>query len=479
MQKQLLLFSLLLAPFLLFSQPKIQLVQFASGFSQPVDIAHCGDSRLFVVEKKGIIWILDSLGNRLPDPFLNIDPLVKSTNSEQGLLGLAFPPDFDSSGFFYVYYTRETDGDNRLSRFSRLPGNPNAADPNSELIYFTQDDPYVNHNGGCLKFGPDGYLYISLGDGGSGGDPQNNGQKKTTFLGKMLRLDVDSASNGLNYSIPPDNPFVNDPSFYPEIWSYGWRNAWRYSFDRLTGDLWIGEVGQDTWEEIDFEPANTPGRNYGWRCYEGTHTYNTSGCQGASAYTPPIYEYNHSAANGCSVTGGFIYRGSQYPDLYGRYVFADYCSGRFWQIRPNANGTFTTQILANLTAYEYSAFGEDKNGELYVAGYSSGKIYKIKELCSPFQISGQVEQQNFCTGTFAGIIRNGQLRLVERPARRPDRVPRSRRLRRHGNRRQRLRAGGYLHHDESLHRPAPAGDRRRFGVSPLRRTIPDPDCHDA
>ncbi len=404
MQRRLLFLPVLLFPFCLLAQPKIQLQQFATGFDRPVDIAHCGDNRLFIVEQKGVIWILDSLGNRLPNPFLDIDARVQSSGNEQGLLGLAFPPDYDSTGYFYVYYTRNTDGDNRLSRFSRKPDNPNEADHNSEVIYFTQDDPFSNHNGGCIKFGPDGYLYVSLGDGGSGGDPNDNGQKKNIFLGKILRLDVDTPSGSLNYSIPPDNPFVNDPAYWPEIWDLGLRNVWRFSFDRLTGDKWLADVGQNLWEEIDFEPAGVGGFNYGWRCYEGTHTYNASGCQGASSYTQPIFEYAHSASNGCSITGGFVYRGSLYPELYGRYVFADYCSGRWWYITHNANGTFTTQVLANLTAYEYSAFGEDKDGELYVAGLLSGKIFKIKELCSGFQMNGAVTTQNYCTGSFSGII---------------------------------------------------------------------------
>ncbi|MBL7802698.1 MAG: PQQ-dependent sugar dehydrogenase [Saprospiraceae bacterium] len=404
MHRRFLFLCFLLSPFFLLAQPKIQLVQFATGFDRPVDIAHCGDSRLFIVEQDGLIWILDSLGNRLPDPFLNIDPRVQSNGNEQGLLGLAFPPDYDSTGYFYVYYTRSTDGDNRLSRFSRKADNPNQADPDSEVIYFTQDDPYSNHNGGCIKFGPDGYLYISLGDGGSGGDPQDNGQKKNTFLGKILRIDVDTPSPGLNYSIPADNPFVNNPTYSPEIWDLGLRNVWRFSFDRLTGDKWLADVGQGLWEEIDFEPAGQGGFNYGWRCYEGTHAYNTNGCQPASAYIDPVFEYAHSAANGCSVTGGFVYRGSQYPDLYGRYLFADYCSGRWWYTTRNADGSFTTQVLANLSPYEYSSFGEDKNGELYVSTLSSGRIFKIRELCSPFQISTQIGQLNICTGSFSGIV---------------------------------------------------------------------------
>ena len=375
-----------LAPLLLFSQPKIQLQDHATGFIRPVDIAHCGDSRLFIVEQRGYIWILDSLGNRLQDTFLNIDARVRSTGNEQGLLGLAFPPDYAETGHFFVDYTRETDGYTRVSRFTRDSINPNKADPNSELILFTQSQPFNNHNGGCLKFGPDSYLYVGLGDGGSGGDPQNNAQNKNVLLGKILRLDVSNGSTAEPYAVPADNPFVGNSDYRPEIWSWGWRNPWRFSFDRLTGDMWVGDVGQGIYEEIDFEPANTGGLNYGWRCYEGLHTYNTSSCLAASNYISPVFEYAHNSGNGCSVTGGFIYRGAKYPDLYGCYLFADYCSGRWWYTRRNADGTFTTSVLANLSGYQYSSLGEDKDGELYVTLLASGKIQKITELCSPFKI---------------------------------------------------------------------------------------------
>lgn len=388
----------------LYAQPKIQLQDHASGFIRPVDMTHCGDSRLFIVEQRGYIWILDSIGNRLQDTFLNIDARVRSNGNEQGLLGLAFPPDYAETGYFYVNYTRDPDGDTRLSRFSRDANNPNKADPNSELILLTQDQPYNNHNGGCVKFGPDGYLYTGLGDGGNANDPQGNGQKKNTFLGKILRIDVSNSSASEPYTVPADNPFVNDPAYFPEIWSLGWRNPWRFSFDRLTGDMWVGDVGQGTYEEIDVEPAGTPGLNYGWRCYEGLHPFNTSGCQPASNYTMPVFEYVHNTANGCSVTGGFIYRGAKYPDLYGYYIFADYCSGRWWRTRQNADGTFTTATLANLLTFEYSSLGEDRDGELYVALLDDGKIQKIKELCSSFQLTGGVVQENICTGTFNGII---------------------------------------------------------------------------
>ncbi|TNE66018.1 MAG: hypothetical protein EP344_02670 [Bacteroidetes bacterium] len=387
---------------LLSAQPKIELVPFATTLNYPVDIANCGDSRLFIVEQNGYIRILDSLGNEPLTPFLNIDDRVRSTGNEQGLLGLAFAPDYAQSGIFYVYYTREPDGDTRVSRFSVDPDNPDIADPNSEEILLIQDQPYNNHNGGCIKFGPDGYLYIALGDGGSGGDPQNYGQTKNTLLGKILRIDVNSTSPGLPYGIPADNPFVNDPSYRPEIWSLGLRNPWRFSFDPVTGDMWIGDVGQVTREEIDFEPAGMGGRNYGWRCYEGTFPFNTSGCGPASSYTGPIYDYDNNSV-GCSVTGGMIYRGSKYSDLYGVYLFTDYCSGRWWATRQMPDGTFDTKEIANLANYQFASLGVDRDGELYVAATNSGTIYRIEERCSSFQVSGVVTNAT-CNGSKDGAI---------------------------------------------------------------------------
>ncbi len=389
-------------PLFLFAQPRIQLVNFATGFDLPVDIANCGDSRLFVVEREGKIWVLDSLGNKL-NIFLDIDARVNSNQNEQGLLGLAFDPNYAENGYFYVNYTKNGAGDTRVARFSVKANNPNEADPNSELKIIEQSQPYWNHNGGCIKFGPDGFLYISLGDGGSGGDPQNYGQNKKTFLGKILRIDVNNSSASQPYVVPPNNPFVGNADYFPEIWSLGWRNPWRFSFDALNGDMWIADVGQNQWEELNYEPANTPGRNYGWRCYEGNNPFNTNGCQPASAYTAPFFQYGHSGGNGCSVTGGFVYRGSQFPDLYGCYLFADYCSGRWWYSRRNANGTFTTSVLATFSGYEYSSFGEDSKGELYVALLSSGRVQKVRELCSPFQVSGMASP-GICAGSSAGEI---------------------------------------------------------------------------
>lgn len=294
--KKLALLLFLLAPICLAAQPKIQLQNFATGFDLPLDITHCGDSRLFVTERDGVIWVLDSLGNRL-DTFLNIDPRVNSGQNEQGLLGLAFHPNYAENGFFFVNYTKNNGGTTRIARFSVKPNNPNEADPNSELMILEQSQPYWNHNGGCIKFGPDGYLYTSIGDGGSGNDPHNNGQNKKTFLGKILRIDVNNSNASEPYVVPADNPFVGNSDYFPEIWSLGWRNPWRFSFDRLTGDMWIGDVGQNLWEEVDFELAGAGGLNYGWRCYEGTHDFNLNGCQAASNYVMPFFEYQIGRAH--------------------------------------------------------------------------------------------------------------------------------------------------------------------------------------
>ncbi len=384
------------------AQPKLELQLFASGFTRPVDIAHCGDSRLFVVEQRGIIWALDSAGQRL-DTFLNLMARVRSTANEQGLLGLAFAPDYAQSGHFYINYTRQPDGATVVSRFSVSTNNSNRANADSEQVLLTQSQPYNNHNGGCLKFGPDGYLYIGLGDGGSGGDPQNYAQNPASLLGKTLRIDVRNAPPGQPYGIPPDNPFAGNSAFRPEIWSWGWRNHWRFSFDRLTGDFWAGDVGQNAREEVNFEPAGAGGRNYGWRCYEGTAPYNTSGCQPASAYTPPIFEYANPLL-GRSVTGGFVYRGAKHPDLYGYYLFADYVSGRWWATRQVAPDSFHTALLGVFTPSQISTFGEDRSGELYVAALSQGTLYRIRERCSDFQVRLEILEQPLCFNTPGGIL---------------------------------------------------------------------------
>jgi uncharacterized repeat protein (TIGR01451 family) len=363
---------------------------FATGFSQPVGITHTspGDDRLFVVEQAGTIWIVSPEGVVLPVPFLDITGRVDASSNEEGLLGLAFHPDYATNGYFYVNYTNTT-ADVRRTRISRfsVTGDPNVADPASEDILLTVEQPYANHNAGDIHFGPDGYLYIPLGDGGSAGDPDDNAQDLGLLLGKISRIDVDATSGnppdcpGIgsgHYTVPGDNPLSDGPGgVCDEIWAAGLRNPWRSSFDRLTGDLYIADVGQNDWEEVDVQPAaSTGGENYGWRCYEGDHPYNTAGCGPIGNYTFPVFEYSH--ADGCSITGGYVYRGSRYPAMYGRYLLADYCSGNFWDLAP-VDGSWQVTMHTNLVAFGYVAFGEDAQGELYVVNRASGTIYTLVE----------------------------------------------------------------------------------------------------
>ena len=356
----------------------------ATGFDQPLLVTHAGDgsNRLFVVEKAGIIRIVRG-GVVQATPFLDIQSIVFSNGSEQGLLALAFHPNYQANGYFYVVYTDYTSpvGSIVLARFTRSSTNPNLADPSSQTVILTIAEPYSNHNGGTLAFGPDGYLYWSTGDGGSAGDPGNNAQNLNSLLGKILRLNVDSDSP---YGIPPTNPFYNaGPGIRKEIWAYGLRNPWRISFDRLTGDLYIGDVGQAEWEEIDWQPASSlGGENYGWKILEGMHCYNpATGCVEPDGYVPPIAEYPHTIIsdddNGCSVTGGFVYRGSAFPDLEGLYFYGDYCLGKIYSLSYNVQAGWVNTFVAD-TPFGISSFGEDEQGELYVTDYFSGKIYQVQ-----------------------------------------------------------------------------------------------------
>lgn len=356
--------------------PDLDFEIFKTGFNSPVSIANAGDDRLFIVEQGGIIKVIDN-GNT--STFLNISSIVNDGQSEQGLLGLTFHPNYATNGYFYVHYnnntsTGSTGKQTSISRFNVEPFNPNVADPSSELVYLTIDQPYWNHNGGCIEFGPDGYLYIGMGDGGSSGDPQNYSQNTQSMLGKMLRIDVD---NGNSYSIPNDNPFIGSINTLEEIWALGLRNPWRFSFDKQTGDMWIGDVGQNAWEEINFQAANSSGgENYGWRCYEGFAPFNSSGCN--SSYTDPVHTYeNNGWPNDCSVTGGYVYRGIQFPNFVGHYVFTDYCTGKFFTIYDNLGGMGWTTTTQDDTQYGVSTFGEGNDGELYFADINTGIIYHI------------------------------------------------------------------------------------------------------
>lgn len=349
----------------------ISLVTFTTGLNLPVSIAHANDSRLFVVQQSGQIRVIAPNGTLTPTPFLDISDRITDTYYEQGLLGLAFDPAYASNGHFYVHYTHRDSGDIKISRFS-VTSNPNVADPNSEVNLLTiPHATYQNHNGGDLHFGPDGYLYIAVGDGGSSNDPENNAQRLDTWLGKILRVHV---SNQVTYTVPASNPFTQTANARPEIWAFGLRNPWRFSFDRATGHMYIADVGQGVYEELDFQPAGVGGQNYGWRCYEGPiPTPDVNPCPSPTiTYTPPVAWYDHSV--GYVVTGGYVYRGSQQPGLQGFYFWADYATGLWWAIRP---GNWYTVSLGQVL-FGVSTFGEDAQGELYAADHSNGILYKIQ-----------------------------------------------------------------------------------------------------
>jgi glucose/arabinose dehydrogenase len=350
----------------------IALVPMASGLDSALSVVPVpdGSGRLFIVRQGGQIMIFDGT-NVLPRPFLDLSALV-SCCDERGLLGLAFHPNYAANGFFFVNYTNRR-GDTVIARFSVSRTNRNVANPLSLTALLRVDQPFANHNGGQLQFGPDGFLYIGLGDGGSGGDPLNNGQSLDTLLGKILRIDVDGAAP---YVVPASNPFVGVPGALPEIWAYGLRNPWRFTFDRLTGDLFIGDVGQGEWEEIDLQPAASGGgENYGWRIMEGSHCFNPStGCD-QNGLVLPVLEYSHDL--GCAVIGGYRYRGGQVPGIAGRYLFADFCSGTIWSASPGAGGGWASAVLLQ-TDFMISSFGEGLDGELYVLSYgASGTLYKV------------------------------------------------------------------------------------------------------
>lgn len=344
------------------------------GLEKITFLTHAFDSRLFVLEQIGRIRIIEN-NQLIPEPFLDITDRVGSVSSEQGLLGLAFHPDYATPGAagegnFFVNYT-DYSGNTHISRFSVLPDNANRADPRSEVDYLTLEQPNPNHNGGSLAFGPDGYLYAGLGDGGSANDPLGAGQRLNTLLGKVLRLDVDAAVE--EYTIPTDNPFVGNQDALPEIWAYGLRNPWRLSFDRMTGDFYIADVGQNMWEEVNFQPANSPGgENYGWVIMEGNHCFSSNSCD-QSGLVLPIFEYDHS--QGCSVTGGYVYRGQLYPEMSGNYFLSDYCSGIIWRLFPDGNTWLADPLLD--TDLIISSFGEDVNGEIYALNYWNGGIYRL------------------------------------------------------------------------------------------------------
>jgi glucose/arabinose dehydrogenase len=349
---------------------ELEVVQ--GGFSAPIFVtAPPGDTaRLFVVEQGGLIRIIEG-GAVLATPFLDVSDSI-TPGSERGLLGLAFHPDYAGTGFFYVNYT-DLGGHTQVKRFT-VSGDPDVADEASGLTILSVTQPFSNHNGGMIAFGPDGMLYIGMGDGGDGGDPQNHGQRPSTLLGSMLRLDVDGGSP---YAIPGDNPYVAHATYREETWSYGLRNPWRFSFDRTTDDLYIGDVGQGQIEEVDFQPASSDGgENYGWNTMEGSQCYPSTSACSSSGLTLPVAEYSHG--EGCSITGGYVYRGSDWPALEGRYFYADYCNG--WIRSLVVTGGVAADLQDHTpdvgTLSQISSFGEDGAGELYVVS-RSGTVYRI------------------------------------------------------------------------------------------------------
>jgi glucose/arabinose dehydrogenase len=340
----------------------------AADLADPVFATHAGDGsgRIFVLEKAGRIVALAADGSN-PETFLDIKDRVGSSSSEQGLLGLAFDPAFVDNGRLFVYYTDEN-GDTAISRFLAT-ADRTAADPASETVLLAAEQPAGNHNGGILAFGPDGYLYAGLGDGGAANDRYENGQNLETILGAVLRIDV----SGESAVVPADNPFVGREGARPEIWAYGLRNPWRFSFDRLTGDLWIADVGQNQWEEVNVQPAGSlGGENYGWPIMEATHCFEDDGCD-QSGLVLPVAEYGHDL--GCSVTGGYVYRGAAQPVLQGVYFYGDYCTGRIWGLAPATDGAWQAVELLDSDA-QISSFGETEDGEVLVVDYG-GSLFRL------------------------------------------------------------------------------------------------------
>ncbi len=378
--KKILLFGLSLIAASSFSQT-LTFQSFGTGFSSAVAIEHpANDSRLFVVQQGGLIRILNPNQTVNTTPFLNVSTLITS-GGERGLLGLAFHPNYATNGLFFINYTN-TSGNTVIARYSVSTTDPNVANP-AGTVLMTISQPYSNHNGGSLRFGPDGYLYIGMGDGGSGGDPQGYAQNldvnqtnvvsnpSRINLGKMLRIDVDTVFGTLNYGFPATNPYVSQAG-KEAIWAYGVRNPWKFSFNRLNGDLWIADVGQGEYEEINkiASPLPNTGLNFGWRCYEGTVAYNSTGCPAVGTITMPIAQYTHTATGGCSVTGGYLYTGSAIASLVGKYVFADYCTGTLGIIGTSGTITWDYDFSGTITS-----FGEDRDGELYAT--NGGTVYKI------------------------------------------------------------------------------------------------------
>jgi glucose/arabinose dehydrogenase len=348
-------------------------------FDQPTAIVNAGDARLFVLEQPGRIWIVKGEGaDASRTLFLDISDRV-TAGGEQGLLGLVFHPQYAQNGYFYVNYTTDI-GEPRSTHISRfqVTADPDVADPQSELLLLDVEQPYANHNGGDLYFDPGGMLIIGLGDGGSGGDPQQRAQNGQLYLGKLLRIDVDSQEGDLNYAIPEDNPFLDQENVLDEIWTLGLRNPWRFSFDSQNGDLYIGDVGQNAWEEVDYVPAAAAGgQNFEWSIKEGFSDYNPNQDAGPGVMTEPVQVYPHEDDGFCdSITGGYVYRGGQMSDFYGTYFYADYCDGRIWGLKRDQGGNWINELLIDSSA-TITTFGVDQQNELYFADRNTGHIYRF------------------------------------------------------------------------------------------------------
>ena len=387
------------------AQPKLVFTPLIKNISDAVDIKNANDSskRLFIVRQSGIINIYQ-YGVLSTRPFLDINDRI-TYKGEQGLFSLAFHPGYKNNGLFFIWYS-DKKGDVTLARYKASDPGGDVADPYSGVVLFSLSKPggYNNHNGGCLQFGKDGYLYLTIGDGGGIGDPYSNAQNMQSLFGKMIRLDI-NVQNAPYYAIPVDNPFINTPNARPEIFALGLRNPWRWSFDDLTGDIWFGDVGQDTWEEINFTRyAEASGANYGWHCYEGDETYNRQNCVQQSNYRFPVFKYKHGVNNGgFSVIGGYVYHGTSFPLLKGYYVCADYISGNAWLIHPNGTGNWAVTIQNNV-ASNIVSFGEDESGELYAAS-QNGNIYQV----STANTEEQPDKGNYIFPTF---VDNGNITLV-------------------------------------------------------------------
>jgi glucose/arabinose dehydrogenase len=410
--------------FLIAQIPVIQYKPLATGLVAPVDIANAGDGsgRLFIVQQGGVIRIWDGVA-LLPTPFLDVSGIIAS-GGERGLLSLAFHPDYKNNRYFFIYYTRAGDGSITVSRYRTLEGNPNQADAASATVILSVVHPNGNHNGGKLAFGSDGFLYFGTGDGGAGNDPPNNAQNGKSLLGKMLRLDVNDFADTTPplYSIPPTNPYINDEAITDEVIALGLRNPFRWSFDRSTGDMWIGDVGQNTKEEVDFRARQeiiSP-TNYGWRCFEGFITNPTPGigCPAPGNYVAPVFNYGHNAAGGFVITGGYVYRGLDYPVLKGYYTCTDFATGNIWLIKRDSAGSFVVTPQTSNRVAGISSFGEAENGSLYAVQLSPGTLYKIStDDVLPLELISFSCEAQASSHTLSWIINNmkpGDLQILER-----------------------------------------------------------------